>query len=159
MSVDDTYVTSPDSSGDSHNFLNVATHEFAPSDSASEAITNRKQHTARCVQTAKDDTEAVVGDEGGVVAKLAPATSGDWQAAHADQLISAVGEARAGLQSERAIDISEHFGDYSDDMSEFIVALGGVTSSGLQALDGCFSEHDTLSHYRDVCADWSGAAG
>ncbi len=80
--------------------------------------------------------------------------------AHADQLISAVGEARAGLQSERAIDTSEHFGEYGDDMNEFIAALGGLTSSCLQALDGCFSrELDTLAHYRDVCAELEQGAG
>ena len=74
--------------------------------------------------------------------------------AHADQLIASVGEARAGIQSERAGDAAEHFGEYGDDMREFIAALSGVTSSCLQALDGCFaSELDTLSHYRDVCAE------
>ena len=74
--------------------------------------------------------------------------------AHADQLIASVGEARAGIQSERASDAAEHFGDYGDEMGEFIAALSGVTSSCLQALDGCFArELDTLSHYRDVCAE------
>ena len=74
--------------------------------------------------------------------------------AHADQLIASVGEARAGIQSERASDAAEHFGDYGDEMREFIAALSGVTSSCLQALDDCFSrELDTLSHYRDVCAE------
>ena len=74
--------------------------------------------------------------------------------AHADQLITSVGEARAGIQSERASDMAEHFGDFGDDMREFIGALSGVTSSCLQVLDGCFArELDTLSHYRDVCAE------
>jgi len=74
--------------------------------------------------------------------------------AHADQLITLVGEARAGIQSERASDMTEHFGDFGDEMREFIAALSGVTSSCLQALDGCFAcELDTLSHYRDVCAE------
>ena len=74
--------------------------------------------------------------------------------AHANQLITSVGEARAGIQSERASDMAEHFGDFGDDMKEFIAALSGVTSSCLQALDGCFArELDTLSHYRDVCAE------
>ena len=74
--------------------------------------------------------------------------------AHANQLITSVGEARAGIQSERASDMAEHFGDFGDDMREFIAALSGVTSSCLQALDGCFArELDTLSHYRDVCAE------
>ena len=74
--------------------------------------------------------------------------------AHADQLITSVGEARAGIQSERVSDMTEHFGDFGDEMREFIAALSGVTSSCLQALDGCFAcELDTLSHYRDVCAE------
>jgi len=74
--------------------------------------------------------------------------------AHADQLIASAGEARAGIQSERASETAEHFGDYGDDLREFIAALSGVTSSCLQALDGCFArELDTLSHYRDVCAE------
>ena len=74
--------------------------------------------------------------------------------AHADQLIASVGKARAGIQSERASDTAEHFGEYGDEMREFIAALSGVTSSCLQALDGCFArELDTLSHYRDVCAE------
>ena len=74
--------------------------------------------------------------------------------AHADQLIASVGEARAGIQSERASDAADHFGEYGDEMREFIAALSGVTSSCLQALDGCFSrELDTLSHYRNVCAE------
>ena len=48
----------------------------------------------------------------------------------------------------------EHFGEYGDDLSEFIAALSGVTSSCLRALDECFArELDTLSHYRDVCAE------
>ena len=107
------------------------------------------------VGLSEDDTSAAIDEEDEVhddsgtdrqqlIGKLA----------HADQLISAVGEARAGLQSERAVDASEHFGEYGDDMSEFVAALGGVTSSCLQALDTCFSrELDTLSHYRDVCAE------
>ena len=74
--------------------------------------------------------------------------------AHADQLIASVGEARAGIQSERANDVAEHFGEYGDEMKEFSAALSGVTSSCLQALDGCFArELDTLSHYRDVCVE------
>ena len=59
--------------------------------------------------------------------------------AHADQLIASVGEARARIQSERASDAAEHFGEFGDDMREFITALSGVTSSCLQALDGCFA--------------------
>jgi hypothetical protein len=103
----------------------------------------------------EDDTSAAIDEEYEV-----PDDSGTetqqliGKLAHADQLISAVGEARAGLQSERAVDASVHFGEYGDDMTEFVAALGGVTSSCLQALDTCFSrELDTLSHYRDVCAE------
>ena len=74
--------------------------------------------------------------------------------AHADQLIASVGTARQGVQDERASNPSEHFGDYGDDMSEFIGALGSVTSSCLQALETCFGrELETLNHYRDVCAE------
>ena len=91
------------------------------------------------------------------VAQQAPETEPQQligKLAHADQLITSVGEARAGIQSERASDMTEHFGDFGDEMREFIAALSGVTSSCLQALDGCFvCELDTLSHYRDVCAE------
>ena len=91
------------------------------------------------------------------VAQQAPETEPQQligKLAHADQLITSVGEARAGIQSERASDMTEHFGDFGDEMREFIAALSGVTSSCLQALDGCFAcELDTLSHYRDVCAE------
>jgi hypothetical protein len=91
------------------------------------------------------------------VAQQAPETEPQQligKLAHADQLIASVGEARAGIQSERAGDAAEHFGEYGDEMREFIAALSGVTSSCLQALDGCFArELDTLSHYRDVCAE------
>ena len=91
------------------------------------------------------------------VAQQAPETEPQQligKLAHADQLITSVGEARAGIQSERASDMAEHFGDFGDDMREFIAALSAVTSSCLQALDGCFArELDTLSHYRDVCAE------
>jgi hypothetical protein len=74
--------------------------------------------------------------------------------AHADQLIASVGAARQGVQDERASNPSEHFGDYGDDMREFIGALGSVTSSCLQALETCFErELETLDHYRDVCAE------
>jgi chromosome segregation ATPase len=65
-----------------------------------------------------------------------------------------VGAARQGVQDERASNPSEHFGDYGDDMREFIGALGSVTSSCLQALETCFErELETLDHYRDVCAE------
>ena len=74
--------------------------------------------------------------------------------AHADQLIGSVTVARQGVQDERASNPSEHFGEYGDDMSEFVGALGNVTSSCLQALDTCFGrELETLKHYRDVCAE------
>ena len=132
--------------------------EFVPSEPAS-AVTDASQvvepSSETSVELAADDTSAATDEEDEV-----PDNFGTepeqliGKLAHADQLISAVGEARAGLQSERAIDASEHFGEYGDDMTEFVVALGGVTSSCLQALDTCFSrELDTLSHYRDVCAE------
>jgi hypothetical protein len=74
--------------------------------------------------------------------------------AHADQLIGSVTVARQGVQDERASNPSEHFGEYGDDMREFVGALGNVTSSCLQALDTCFGrELETLKHYRDVCAE------
>ncbi len=102
----------------------------------------------------RDDTDGVHADAITLTEQLI------GNLAHADQLISAVGEARAGLQSERAVDASEHFGGYGDDMNEFIDVLGGVTSSCLQALDGCFSQElDTLSHYRDVCVELEQGAG
>ena len=132
--------------------------EFVPAEPAS-AVTDASQMMQTSSETSvglsEDDTSAAIDEEDEV-----PDASGTdpqqliGKLAHADQLISAVGEARAGLQSERAVDASEHFGEYGDDMSEFVAALGGVTSSCLQALDTCFSrELDTLSHYRDVCAE------
>ena len=74
--------------------------------------------------------------------------------AHADQLIASVSAARQGVEDERASNPSDHFGGYGEDMSEFIGALGNLTSSCLQALDTCFGrELETLNHYRDVCAE------
>ena len=73
---------------------------------------------------------------------------------HADQLIASVSAARQGVQEERASNPSEHFGEYGEDMSEFIGALGNLTSSCLEALDTCFGrELETLGHYRNVCAE------
>jgi hypothetical protein len=73
---------------------------------------------------------------------------------HADQLIASVIAARQGVQDERASNPAEHYGGYGDDMSEFIGALGNLTSSCLEALDTCFGrELETLSHYRNVCAE------
>ena len=102
----------------------------------------------------RDDTDGVHADAITLTEQLI------GNLAHADQLISAVGEARAGLQSERAVDASEQFVGYGEEMNEFIDVLGGVTSSCLQALDGCFSQElDTLSHYRDVCVELEQGAG
>ena len=132
--------------------------EFVPSEPAS-ALTDASQMVDTSSETpvglSEDDTITSVDEEDEV------AHDSDTEPqqligklAHADQLISAVGAARAGLQSERAADASDQFGEYGDDMTEFVGALGGVTSSCLQALDTCFSrELDTLSHYRDVCAE------
>lgn len=132
--------------------------EFVPSEPAS-ALTDASQMVDTSSETpvglSEDDTITSVDEEDEV------AHDSDTEPqqligklAHADQLISAVGAARAGLQSECAADASDQFGEYGDDMTEFVGALGGVTSSCLQALDTCFSrELDTLSHYRDVCAE------
>ena len=132
--------------------------EFVPSEPAS-ALTDASQMVDTSSETpvglSEDDTITSIDEEDEV------AHDSDTEPqqligklAHADQLISAVGAARAGLQSERAADASDQFGEYGDDMTEFVGALGGVTSSCLQALDTCFSrELDTLSHYRDVCAE------
>ena len=132
--------------------------EFVPSEPAS-ALTDASQMVETSSETSvglsEDDTITSIDEEDEV------AHDSDTEPqqligklAHADQLISAVGAARAGLQSERAADASDQFGEYGDDMTEFVGALGGVTSSCLQALDTCFSrELDTLSHYRDVCAE------
>ena len=124
--------------------------EFVPSEPASAVMDTSSETSAR---PSEDDSSASIHDD-------VPHDSGTepqqeiGKLAHADQLISAVGEARAGLQSERAVQASEHFAEYGDDMADFVAALGGVTSSCLQALDTCFSsELDTLSHYRDVCAE------
>ncbi|MEC7492980.1 MAG: hypothetical protein VYB01_08850, partial [Pseudomonadota bacterium] len=133
--------------------------EFVPSEPVLEVIENPesdKEAESVSLAQAKDDSpeESPSVPE---VAQQTPETESQQligKLAHADQLITSVGEARAGIQSERASDMAEHFGDFGDDMREFIAALSGVTSSCLQALDGCFArELDTLSHYRDVCAE------
>ena len=133
--------------------------EFVPSEPALEVIESPesdKEAERVSLAQAEDDSpeESPSVPE---VAQQTPETESQQligKLAHADQLITSVGEARAGIQSERASDMAEHFGDFGDDMREFIAALSGVTSSCLQALDGCFArELDTLSHYRDVCAE------
>ena len=153
-SVDQASPASADFSGDVDNQSAPVSgsSEFVPSEPASAVMDTSSETSARL---SEDDSSASIHEEDDV-----PHDSSTepqqliGKLAHADQLISAVGEARAGLQSERAVDTSEHFGEYGDDMSEFVAALGGVTSSCLQALDTCFSrELDTLSHYRDVCAE------
>ena len=74
--------------------------------------------------------------------------------AHADHLIASATAARQGVQDERESNPAEHFSGYGEDMGEFIGALGNVTASCLQALETCFGrELETLSHYRDVCAE------
>ena len=153
LSVEEANMASTDASGDNHDSSGSyeVPSEFVPSQLASEAI-----DTPQTLESGTDaSTHSADYDAEGVDTVAIPAPELlIGKLAHADQLISAVGEARAGLQSERAIDTSEHFGEYGDDMNEFIAALGGVTSSCLQALDGCFAEElDTLSHYRDVCAE------
>ena len=133
--------------------------EFVPSEPVLEVIESPEPDTdtegASLGQAESDPAEETPGAP--EVAQQAPETEPQQligKLAHADQLIASVGEARAGIQSERAGDAAEHFGEYGDEMREFIAALSGVTSSCLQALDGCFArELDTLSHYRDVCAE------
>ena len=133
--------------------------EFVPSEPVLEVIESPESdiETESVSLAQAEDDSAEESPSVPEVAQQTPETESQQligKLAHADQLITAVGEARAGIQSERASDMAEHFGDFGDDMREFIAALGAVTSSCLQALDGCFArELDTLSHYRDVCAE------
>ena len=133
--------------------------EFVPSEPVLEVKeTPESNRETESVSVARaEDHSAEESTSVPEVAQQTPGTESQQligKLAHADQLITSVGEARAGIQSERASDMAEHFGDFGDDMREFIAALSGVTSSCLQALDGCFArELDTLSHYRDVCAE------
>ncbi len=128
--------------------------EFVPSEPVLEVVESPELETQDSL-TGHADSELV--DEvssSPEAAEKEPEQQLIGKLAHADQLIASVGEARAGIQSERASDTAEHFGEYGDDLREFIAALSGVTLSCLQALDGCFArELDTLSHYRDVCAE------
>ena len=133
--------------------------EFVPSEPVLEVIESPESNveTERVSLAQAEDDSAEESPSVPEVAQQTPETESQQligKLAHADQLITSVGEARAGIQSERASDMAEHFGDFGDDMREFIAALSGVTSSCLQVLDGCFArELDTLSHYRDVCAE------
>ena len=133
--------------------------EFVPSEPVLEVIESPESdiETESVSLAQAEDDSAEESPSVPEVAQQTPETESQQligKLAHADQLITSVGEARAGIQSERASDMAEHFGDFGDDMREFIAALSGVTSSCLQALDGCFArELDTLSHYRDVCAE------
>ena len=133
--------------------------EFVPSEPVLEVIESPEsdKEAARVSLAQAEDDSPEESPSVPEVAQQTPETESQQligKLAHADQLITAVGEARAGIQSERASDMAEHFGDFGDDMKEFIAALSGVTSSCLQALDGCFArELDTLSHYRNVCAE------
>ena len=133
--------------------------EFVPSEPVLEVIESPESNieTERVSLAQAEDDSAEESPSVPEVAQQTPETESQQligKLAHADQLITSVGEARAGIQSERASDMAEHFGDFGDDMREFIAALSAVTSSCLQALDGCFArELDTLSHYRDVCAE------
>ena len=133
--------------------------EFVPSEPVLEVIESSETDIDTESVSLGQSEDDLVEESSSVpeVAQQAPETEPQQligKLAHADQLITSVGEARAGIQSERASDMTEHFGDFGDEMREFIAALSGVTSSCLQALDGCFAcELDTLSHYRDVCAE------
>ena len=128
--------------------------EFEPSEPVLEVIENPELET---LDSPEDHVDGNPADEAPSVPeanKKEPEQQLIGKLAHADQLITSVGEARARIQSERASDAAEHFGEFGDDMREFIAALSGVTSTCLQALDGCFArELDTLSHYRDICAE------
>ena len=133
--------------------------EFVPSEPVLEVIESPESdiETESVSLAQAEDDSAEESPSVPEVAQQTPETESQQligKLAHADQLITSVGEARAGIQSERASDMAEHFGDFGDDMREFIAALSTVTSSCLQALDECFArELDTLSHYRDVCAE------
>ena len=128
--------------------------EFVPSEPVLEVIESPELETQDSLEGHADSDPVDEVSSAPEAAEKEPEQQLIGKLAHADQLIASVGEARAGIQSERAIDTAEHFGEYGDDLREFIAALSGVTSSCLQALDGCFArELDTLSHYRDVCAE------
>ena len=128
--------------------------EFVPSEPVLEVIESPEIETQESLEGHADSDPVDEVSSVPEAAEREPEQQLIGKLAHADQLIASVGEARAGIQSERASDTAEHFGEYSDDLREFIVALSGVTSSCLQALDGCFArELDTLSHYRNVCAE------
>ena len=128
--------------------------EFVPSEPGLEVIESPELETQDSLEGHADSDPVDEVPSVPEAAEKEPEQQLIGKLAHADQLIASVGEARAGIQSERASDTAEHFGEYGDDLREFIAALSGVTSSCLQALDGCFAgELDTLSHYRDVCAE------
>ena len=128
--------------------------EFVPSEPVLEVIESPELETQDSLEGHADSDPVDEVSSAPEAAEKEPEQQLIGKLAHADQLIASVGEARAGIQSERASDTAEHFGEYGDDLREFIAALSGVTSSCLQALDGCFArELDTLSHYRDVCAE------
>ncbi len=128
--------------------------EFVPSEPVLEVIESPELETQDSLEGRADNDPVDEVSSAPEAAEKEPEQQLIGKLAHADQLIASVGEARAGIQSERASDTAEHFGEYGDDLREFIAALSGVTSSCLQALDGCFArELDTLSHYRDVCAE------
>ena len=128
--------------------------EFVPSEPVLEVIESPELETQDSLEGHADSDPVGEVSSAPEAAEKEPEQQLIGKLAHADQLIASVGEARAGIQSERASDTAEHFGEYGDDLREFIAALSGVTSSCLQALDGCFArELDTLSHYRDVCAE------
>ena len=128
--------------------------EFVPSEPVLEVIESPELETQDSLEGHADSDPVGEVSSAPEAAGKEPEQQLIGKLAHADQLIASVGEARAGIQSERASGTAEHFGEYGDDLREFIAALSGVTSSCLQALDGCFArELDTLSHYRDVCAE------
>jgi hypothetical protein len=128
--------------------------EFVPSEPVLEVVESPELKTENSLESHSDNDPVNEVPRVPDSAEKEPEQQLIGKLAHADQLIASVGEARAGIQSERASDTAEHFSEYGDDLRKFIAALSGVTSSCLEALDGCFArELDTLSHYRDVCAE------
>ncbi len=146
----------------------LSSEEAGPQDGSEQPDDTPAFEVIEGARPAEEPAEATLEDtasDGGVAlaeeapvedASSAPATPKQrvGTVVHADQLIASVSAARQGVQEERASNPSEHFGEYGEDMSEFIGALGNLTSSCLEALDTCFGrELETLGHYRNVCAE------
>ena len=73
---------------------------------------------------------------------------------HADQLITAVNQAREGVQGEQLDNFTEHYAGAPENLSSLIEALKGVTSSCLDTLENSFNnELETLTYYKDICRE------